>query len=328
MIMNDIVHVALAANHVYMPGLRATLVSLINASNDKQCIQVHILSDGLYESDIEELKIIANNLGLELPIDFRHPDMRLIAKHFKPYKDSYTTFLRLFFTDFFPELDWIIWSDADVLWFRDPRDLWNLKDDSIAIQWGREQPAGQIRAKKYFETFHSGFDKSRYCCAGILLMNLRRLRELGICAKSIAFVEKWGCPPLCDQDLLNELCYDDARIIDNIWGCYNPSLKLKDGVVLHCSGISLFFKDLTYNGKWPMWALWFEYYNQVVLGKKDYTACAFGVRVFFTLASFIYVPMYAFGFFAWALSPTKADVLRLGLYYAWFMRRRLWSVGK
>lgn len=324
--MKDIVHIALAANHVYMPGLRATLVSLINASKDKDGIQIHILSDGLYESDLEELKKIANDLGLGLPIDFKHPDMNLVARHFKPYKDSYTTFLRLFFTDFFPELEWIIWSDADVLWFRDPRDLWNLQDDSVSIQWGREPPEGQIRAKKYFETRHPGFDESRYCCAGILLMNLRRLRALEICAKSVAFVEKWGCPPFCDQDLLNELCYDDARIIDDVWGCYNPSFKTKNGVVLHCSGISLFFKDLRYTGKWPMWALWFNYYNQIVLGKKDYRACSPWVRIFFAVAGVVYVPKVVLDFITMPLSPAKADAVRLGLYYAWLMRRKLWSV--
>lgn len=324
--MNDIVHVALAANHVYMPGLKATLVSLIDASKDKHSIQVHILSDGLYDSDIDELKKMAKGRGLYLPIEFKRPDMNLLAQHFKPYKNSYTTFLRLFFTDFFPELDWIIWSDADVLWFRDPRDLWCLKDESVAIQWGREQPAGQIRAKKYFESFHPGFDSSRYCCAGILLMNLRRLRDQKVSSRSIDFVEKWGCPPLCDQDVLNELCYNDARIIDNVWGCYNPSLRIKNGVALHCCGISLFLQDSHYMGKWPMWALWFEYYHQVVLGEKNYRACSTWVRILFAVAGFFYVPLKVFSFLTLTMSPAKSDALRLGLYYAWLRRRKLWSV--
>lgn len=322
--MSEIVHIALAANHVYMPGLRATFTSLINASANKDAVQFHILSDGLLEPDVEELKAIARRLGLGLPIDFRYPDMNIIARHFKAYKDSYTTFLRLFFADFFPELDWIIWSDSDVLWFRDPREFWNGRDAAVALQWGREPPAGRARAKSYFETWHVGFDESKYCCAGILLMNLKRLRTIKLREKSVSFVEKWGTPPFCDQDILNEICYNDAKIVDDRWGCYNPDPNWRKGVVLHCSGVSGFFKTLEYDGKWPMWAQWFRYYRQVVEGERGATVCSLPVRLLFAVFGLIYVPQWLLGILTWPLSVERADVVRCALYYAWLMRKKLW----
>jgi len=321
---NKIVHVAMAANHVYMPGLRATLVSLINASADKNAIQIHVLSDGLQLADIDELKNIASAHGLGSPIDFKYPDIGLIARHFKPYKDSYTTFLRLFFTEFFPELDWIIWSDADILWFRDPRELWNGRDDSVSLQWGLEPPAGRLRAKQYFKYIHPGFDESRYCCAGLLLMNLKRMRANDVCAKSVQFVNKWGTPPLCDQDILNEVCYGDAKILDGRWGCYNPDSNIRSGIVLHCSGISQFFGTMEYDGKWPMWALWFMYYRQVIEGKPEAEVCSRIVRIAFAICGLIYFPQWLLHILTTPLSVKRADDIRCALYYSWLMQRKPW----
>ena len=322
--MNDVIHFSLAANHAYLPGLRATLISVINASVDKSAIQVHILSEGLLPEDIKEINALATKCGLVRPIEFRYPDMSVIARNFKPYKGSYAAFLRLFFTELFPELDWMIWSDSDVLWFRDPRELWDLKDDGVSLQWGREPPSGRCRAKKYFEKWHPGYDESRYCCSGILLMNLRRLRDVGITERSVAFVQRWGTPPLVDQDIFNELCYDDARIVDDRWGCYNPDPHWRQGVVLHCSGVSGFFKDLKYDGKWPMWAMWFLYYRQVVEGNPDAKVCSPVVRFLFFVFGLVYIPETVIRILTWPLSIEKADTIRFASYYSWLMRKKLW----
>ena len=155
-------------------------------------------------------------------------------------------------------------------------------------------------------------------------MNLKRLRELKIRDRSVAFVEKWGVPPLVDQDILNELCYDDALIVDDRWGCYNPDPAWRKGVVLHCSGVSSFFKTLEYDGKWPMWALWFRYYRQVVEGDRSAKVCARLVRMLFAVCGLIYMPQCVLRVLTSPLSVEHADTVRFSLYYAWLMRKRLW----
>ena len=321
---NHQIHIALAANHGYMPGLEATLVSLIKASKNKEQIAFHIFSDGLLASDIARLLDLCHKLGYGRDIDFRCPDMSVIARDFDAYKGSHTAFLRLYFPEFFPDLDWILWSDADVLWFRDPLELWQQRDDAVSLLWGREPPCGRLRAKQYFERWHHGFDESRYSCSGILLMNLRRLRVFKLSARCVEFARRWGTPPLPDQDMLNELCYNDAKIVADHWGCYNGSPSWRDGVVLHCSGVSTFFGDLNYTGKWPMWALWFRYYREVVLGERNVKVCSWPVRLLFAICGLIRVPQWLMTCATFPLSVEKADTVRFALYYAWLLRRRLW----
>lgn len=43
---NSFIHIALAANHRYLPGLLVTMVSMINAAKNKKKLQFHILSEG------------------------------------------------------------------------------------------------------------------------------------------------------------------------------------------------------------------------------------------------------------------------------------------
>ena len=320
----ETVHVALAANHAYLPGLEATLVSLVEASAVKDGILFHIFADGLTEADMEGLRALVRRHGYDLPLDFRFPDMAPIAARFKPYKDSYTAFLRLYFAEFFPELDWVLWSDADILWFRDPRELWSQRDERFSLLWGRETPSGQDRARVRFAEWDPDFPVDRYCCSGIALMNLKLLRAMDIPGRSADFVARWGTPLLPDQDLLNEFCHRSARIVDDRWGCYNPDPDWRKGVVLHCCGVSGFFGTMEYDDKWPMWALWFRYYRQVVRGDRAATVCSRPVRALFWLCGSFYVPRRLIRTAAFWLSNEQVDNLAFAFFYAWIGRRRLW----
>ena len=49
--MSDAVHIALAADHRYLPGLLATLASMVLSASDKSRLRFHILADGLTDED-------------------------------------------------------------------------------------------------------------------------------------------------------------------------------------------------------------------------------------------------------------------------------------
>ena len=94
------VHVALAANHRYLPGLLATVASLALSSKQKDRIALHVFADGLSEEDCEEVSKISSKYGLTHPIDFIHPDMEPLRKLFAPYKGSHATFFRIYLCEF------------------------------------------------------------------------------------------------------------------------------------------------------------------------------------------------------------------------------------
>lgn len=50
------VHIAMASNRRYLPGLRATTLSLIKAAAEPERLRFHIFPDGLTKEDEERLK--------------------------------------------------------------------------------------------------------------------------------------------------------------------------------------------------------------------------------------------------------------------------------
>ena len=244
----DKIHIAMASNRRYLPGLRATTVSLIKATSEPQRLVFHVFSDGLSDEDKESLEEIAKKFGYEGRFDFRTPDMSRLTGAFKAYNGSHTTFLRLFFPEFLMELRWVLWTDVDMLWFRDPAKLWDERDDSVSVVWAPDIISTRKAARKQFKKWRSDFDMSKYACAGVMLMNLQRLRDVNFVEKSIDFVEKWGAPIFADQDILNEVCYGDTKMVDSRWNLLYPIDTIGDGVVVHFNGIGPKFNDSSCTG--------------------------------------------------------------------------------
>lgn len=51
LLKDDLIHIALAANHRYLPGLLVTMVSMIRSTSQKERLRFHILSEGLTRED-------------------------------------------------------------------------------------------------------------------------------------------------------------------------------------------------------------------------------------------------------------------------------------
>ncbi len=83
------IHIAMASNRRYLPGLRATTVSLIKAASEPARLRFHVFSDGLTKEDKEALVELAKKFGYCESIDFREPDMARIARSFKEYNGGY-----------------------------------------------------------------------------------------------------------------------------------------------------------------------------------------------------------------------------------------------
>jgi lipopolysaccharide biosynthesis glycosyltransferase len=108
------VSIALAANHRYLPGLLATMTSMIIHASDRKRLRFYIFADGLEETDKAKVVETASKFGCEDSVIFHHPDMGLIKRLFKPYRGAHSAFLRLFLCEFLP-FDWVLYSDVDTL---------------------------------------------------------------------------------------------------------------------------------------------------------------------------------------------------------------------
>lgn len=316
---NQHIHIALAANHRYLPGLLVTMVSMIRSTAKKENLRFHILSEGLTSEDKEQVLSFAAEYGSPPP-DFYEPDMAPIRSKFNAYKNSHAAFLRLFLCEVFP-YDWMLYSDVDTLWLRDTEELWNMRDDSVSLLWCHDIPS-IIRGIHEYSKWNPDFDESKYACSGVVLMNLKKLRETNFVAKAADFVEKWGTPFFVDQDILNYVCRDDAKLLPQHWDCMMPTKEAANGLVYHFNGIGSMFNG-SFSGVRPLFYVWFRYYYDFILKQPHKKVCGFFRRALFWALGSIYPPERIIRFVIMR-NPVLAENVYRQLFFAWLWRHAKW----
>ncbi len=228
------IDVVLVANERYAPGLTATRESLVAACSALERLRFHVFGD----ADMEPL-------ARRLPLS--------------DYNGSKLPYLRLFLPELLPECDWVLYSDVDTLWFRDPIELWEERDDAKAICWVADFPVIRVEYDKWRRSKGVTIGATRhYACSGVALLNLRKWREMDLTARAMRFIRDYGCPPYADQDVLNALLADDARLLDPVWDMLAPGMRLSP-CVYHVTGIGRHFGKARYDGPIPQYAWWFAW---------------------------------------------------------------------
>lgn len=232
------VSIALVSNERYRPGLEVVKSSMINASRNADRLFFYEYSDVDMAPFLERVPLNTYN-GSKLP------------------------YLRLFFPELLPELDWVIYSDVDTIWDLDPEELWSLRDDTKAICWVKDFETTAYEFNTWLQSVGGSdcVDVKNYACSGVCLINLKKWREDRITEKCLDFLRKYGCPPYADQDVLNAVLKDDTKLLPSKWDRMIPSF-LERKCVYHITGIGRHFCDDSYRGLAPQYALWFKRANR------------------------------------------------------------------
>ena len=236
----DKVHIALVANDRYRPGLECTKASMLRACATPERLVFHEYGD----KDMEPF------LG-RVPME--------------DYNGSKLTYLRLFLPELLPECDWVIYSDVDTLWFRDPCEMWAERDDSVSVCWAKDFPTGAMDFERWAAGLGLNVKVAGTCaCAGVMLINLRKWRMNDFTGQAIEFLRKYGCPPYPDQCVMNVLFANDAKMLRSEWDVLIPPCIWRP-CVLHIAGmgVRLFGADV-YEGKLAQYVFWINYYRKYI----------------------------------------------------------------
>lgn len=252
---------------------------------------------------------------------FLNPDMAAIATRFKAYKCSHAAFIRIFLTDFI-DADWVLYSDVDTLWMRDVAELWNLRDNAASIMWCQDLPSIAKGVHEYAKKWNPEFDEAKYCCSGVTLMNLKRLREMNLPERCIEFVSKWGTPFFVDQDILNYVCREDAKILPQHWDCLVPTREAVNGLVYHFTGIGAMFNS-SFSGWRPLYYPWFRFYYDHILKEPRRIVCPWFKRILFWVLGTFYPPECLLSLFLPKNKPIF-DNIRRQVFFAWLWRHAKW----
>ena len=205
----DKVHVVLAANGLYEPGLELTRASIVASAGDAGTLVFHEFREW--------------PKGLNLP------------------RNLSLAYLRLLLPNLLPDEDFVIWSDVDTLWKRDVRDLWAKRDANVLIVAPHDRSPETIQSEGEWMKSHGyPFDADKYFCSGVMLINLKKMREVRFVDRCLAFVVKHDDVLLADQSVLNALFFDEVQYLDNSWNVFSRDATMEhfrcNGSVIHYAG--------------------------------------------------------------------------------------------
>ena len=252
-------NIAFCINDKYVEQLLVVLTSLA-INNKKQNINIYIFSSDItIESQIRINKLVSCFKNIN--VKFINVD-KTKTQHLNSTIGyiSNETYYRYLIADLLPDIDKIIYMDADIIVNGNISKLYNidLKDNILA--GARDL---YIENMNYVNKIGLG-DDDLYVNAGILLMNLDLMRREKIGNKLIKTTEKMaGKIKFNDQDVLNIVCNKRIIEIDSIYNYTSNNLnkepkKSTKAKIIHYTGEN---KPWLIDTKHKLKNIWWKYYK-------------------------------------------------------------------
>ena len=199
------------------------LQSLIEYSDKEKKYEIFVITTDMSNDNKNKLsKICPANVFIRF-INPK-PYQTVFALNNLYTKDYYNcnTYYRLFVADMFENFDKVIYLDSDIIIQNDILELSNIdmgenyiaatKDIFMSI-WSKEEKNLSIYLKKKIKLNES----EHYFQAGVLVFNIKKLREIDFSQKVAGSYKKLEMPRLLDQDILNDVCKGNVLYIDSKW---------------------------------------------------------------------------------------------------------------
>jgi len=229
----SLISIVIASDDNYVPHLGALVASIVANTSSDRVLDLLILDGGISDSNRDLLKRLVPAKAGEVsfvPMQDEFNDY-FVHMHF-----SRTTFYRLVLENLLPSRDRIIYVDCDTIVLGDLSRLWDLDlegkpiaavPDLIMQHFCHANVlsadfTGSLPASEYLERY-IGLDldmQDRYFQAGVLVMDLKQMRQLSLAKSMTADLihqRYW----FLDQDVLNKYFASDYLAIDNYWNYVN-----------------------------------------------------------------------------------------------------------
>lgn len=143
---------------------------------------------------------------------------------FGAWRGSVVTYSRMFIQDILPSVDWAIYVDGDTLWVGDIAKLWALRDETKLIQASVDPPmplGGRHPDEDWYVENGIEVPRDGYLCMGLMMANLKGMREAGVGAKVTDFMTRHPKPRVVDQTVLNCVCRGRLSALPKEWGVFS-----------------------------------------------------------------------------------------------------------
>lgn len=212
-----IIPIAMAADNNYTYPTMVSITSLMTNAKNSTHYDVHIMISGDFlEENKQKLLSLQEKFDNKCKIDLIDMQDRYknanVAGHIRT---SLTTpaYYRLSLASLLPNVDKIIWLDGDTLIFEDLTDLINIDMDGFYYKGFLDYPYPM-------DVFN--FKGDHYICSGVMLINLKKLRQDEMEPKIEAFIKENNEKLVQhDQTVINVLFQDNIGALPVKYGIFN-----------------------------------------------------------------------------------------------------------
>ena len=222
--------VVFSADESYVPYLATAIQSLVSNADCKRNYDIVILQNNISKESQKNIKThFEKNKNISVRFhDINHiiekyDELFYITGHF-----SKATYFRFFIPEIFKNYSKVLYLDSDIIVKDDISVLFDSLPDNVMAAVAKEylMQAYYLKDKEtrnYIDNVLEMKDYRNYFNAGILLCDIKKMKEFSFTEKCLNKLEKIKKPLTVDQDVLNSVCEGHVFYMDFRWNyCWHP----------------------------------------------------------------------------------------------------------
>lgn len=195
-------HLLFATNNAYIPHVATTLASVFENNKDVKFV-VHVMATDISETNYHKLSQFINSYNHTLDIKLIKPENLEIDLSVCGKWGIFPS-LKLYAADLYPNIDRILYIDADMICLNSLNKIEEIDMTNYYIAAATDEQGAESHKARL------GLSKNDfYCCAGLIWFNLSKWRQDKIRHKCFDYfnnpvnksIIKFG-----EQDVLNKVC--------------------------------------------------------------------------------------------------------------------------
>ena len=205
------IHIVMAfdAKSIY-PTLVSMASALENNNKTENILVYHLLLS--YDFNISKIEILES---LKEKYDFRTNYYKIpnIFKGMRRWRRTYTVYYKLLIPMIFSDFERVIFLDSDTLIFKDISEMYNLPfNDTYVLGYPFHTP---------WTAYRFGIRPKKYINAGVLLINIKKIREDGKDSELMEVTRKKGSKAFfLEQDTINYVYHKKIGLLPLKYGIY------------------------------------------------------------------------------------------------------------
>ncbi len=209
-----VVPIAMALDDGYLYPTIVSITSMMENAKKDTVYDLYVMHPDDFSDDSKEK---LNFLGAK----YKNCNIKLInmkKEYASAIESGHITtpaYYRLSLSELLPDLDKILWIDGDTLIFDDLHEMYDLNVDNNYYLAYLDDKQG-----KPLEEF--GLDDDEYVCDGVMVVNLKKLREDDMTSKFKNFIAQYNDKlTQHDQTVINAVCYGKIGVLPPRFGMFN-----------------------------------------------------------------------------------------------------------